>query len=77
MCHLVAAEVTILLREGPSGLTGSVARSGFAEHLANLITITSKPKFWVYNVDESIRWSLAQIVATVGLIYQAVNVTTG
>lgn len=41
--------------------------------LADLTTVTQRPKFWVYSADESLRWALAQAIAFAALGLQVFN----
>ncbi len=71
-CNLAANEMRRLYAESQEGRCETPGDSWqFVENLSNLITITARPKFWVYSFDELLRWTLAQGLVITGLLYQA------
>jgi hypothetical protein len=40
------------------------------DYLGNITTITERPRFWVYSIEELVRWCTAQLVAVAALYFQ-------
>jgi hypothetical protein len=40
------------------------------DYLGNITTITDRPRFWVYSIEELVRWCAAQLIAIIALYIQ-------
>lgn len=66
-CHerrvRVAGRRFALALHQPTQSGESLGDTAILSQLADLTTLTHRPKFWVYSADESLRWALAQFIA--------------